>query len=73
MLGLYVVGVANLSGEGIEPKSLGVRVQFVSPCDGCPPLPFIDARGGAKKGFQVKDIVLAAETSSHTSLSVRVH
>jgi hypothetical protein len=33
-------------------------VRFVSPCDGCPPLPFIDARVRDKKGKQICAIVL---------------
>jgi hypothetical protein len=54
VLGLFVVGVTNWPGEGIEPRSLSMNVQFVNPCDGCPPLPFIDARGRGKKGKQKK-------------------
>jgi hypothetical protein len=42
--------VTNWSGEGIEPKSLSTSVWFRSLCDGCPPLPFIDARGRGQKG-----------------------
>jgi hypothetical protein len=48
-LGLFVVGVTNWLGESVTPKSLSMSIQFVSPCDGCPPLPFIDARGEGKK------------------------
>jgi hypothetical protein len=47
---LFVVGVTNWSGEGVEPKSLSMSARFVRPCDGCSPLPFIDARGKGKKG-----------------------
>jgi hypothetical protein len=54
MLGLFVVGVTNWSGEGVEPKSLSMSVRFVSPRDGCPPLPFIDARGRGKGGIREK-------------------
>jgi hypothetical protein len=50
VLRLFVVGVTNWSGEGVEPKSLSMGVRLVSPCDGCPPLPFIDVRGRHKKG-----------------------
>jgi hypothetical protein len=57
VLGLFVVGVTNWSGDGVEPKSLSMGVRFVNPCDGCPPLPFIDARGRDKKGNKRKVIV----------------
>jgi hypothetical protein len=50
VLGLFVVGVTNWSGEGVQPKSISTSVQFVNPCDSCPPLPFIDERGEGKKG-----------------------
>jgi hypothetical protein len=52
VLRLFVVGVTNWSGEGVEPKSLSTSVRFVSLCDGCPPLLFIDARGKGKKGMK---------------------
>jgi hypothetical protein len=58
VLALFVVGVTNWSGEGVEPKSLSMSVQFVSLCDGCPPLPFIDARGRGKKGNKRRVTVL---------------
>jgi hypothetical protein len=58
VLGLFVVGVTNWSGEGVKPKSLSMGVRFVSPCDGCPPLPFIDARERGKSGNKRKVIVL---------------
>jgi hypothetical protein len=48
-----------------------MSVRFVSPCVGCPPLPFIDARGGVIKGNKVNVTVLAVGTSSRVSLSVR--
>jgi hypothetical protein len=70
---LFVVGVTNWSGEGVEPKSLSMSVQFVSPCDDCPPFPFIDARGKGKKRNKRKDTVSAARMSSRASLSVRAH
>jgi hypothetical protein len=54
MLGLFVVGVTNWSVEGVEPKSLSMGVQFINPCDGCPPLPFIDTRGRAKSEIKEK-------------------
>jgi hypothetical protein len=50
VLGLFVVGVTNWSGERVQPKSLSASVRFVSHCDGCPPLSFIDAREKGKKG-----------------------
>jgi hypothetical protein len=53
-----VVGVTNWSGVGVEPKSLSMSVRVVSPCDGCPPLPFIDARGEGNKGNKRKVTVL---------------
>jgi hypothetical protein len=58
VLRLFIVGVTNWSGEGVEPKSLSMSVRFVSPCDGCPPLPLIDAREKGKKGNKRKVIVL---------------
>jgi hypothetical protein len=46
VLGLFVVGITNWSGEGVGPKSLGCLICMMSnPCNGCPSLPFIDARG----------------------------
>jgi hypothetical protein len=57
VLGLFVVGVTNWSGEGVEPKSLSMSIRFVSPCDGFPPLPFIDAREKGRKGNKRKVIV----------------
>jgi hypothetical protein len=53
-----VVGVTNWSGEGVGPKSLSTSVRFVDLCDGFPPLPFIDARGRAKKGNKRRVTVL---------------
>jgi hypothetical protein len=73
VLGLFVVGVTNWSGEGVEPKSLSMSVRFVSPCDGCPPLHFIDARGKGKKGNKRRATVSAAGMSSRASLSIRTH
>jgi hypothetical protein len=51
VLGVFVVGVINWSGEGVGPKSLKNECSICrmsNPCNGCPPLPFIDARGGAQ-------------------------
>jgi hypothetical protein len=56
-----------------SPSPWNVSAQFVSPCGGCPPLPFIDARGKEKKGNKVNVIVLVAGMSSRVPLSVRVH
>jgi hypothetical protein len=51
VLGLFVVGVTNWSGEGVRPRSLRrVFGSSANPCDGCPPLPFIDVRGGTIRG-----------------------
>jgi hypothetical protein len=54
VLGLFVVGVTNWSGEGVEPKSISMSVLFINPCDGCPPLPFINAREKGRKGNKRK-------------------
>jgi hypothetical protein len=50
-----------------------MSVRFVSLCDGCPPLPFIDARGKGKKGNKRNVTVLAAGTFPQAPLSVRAH
>jgi hypothetical protein len=49
-LGLLIVGVTSWSGEGVGSKSLEVAfgLRKSNPCDRCPPLPFIVARGGAQ-------------------------
>jgi hypothetical protein len=43
-----------------------------NPCNGCPPFPFIDARGGVTRGKKIRVIVSVAEMS-RVSLSVRAH
>jgi hypothetical protein len=53
------------------PSPWSMSVRFVSLCDGCPPLPFIDARGNGKKGNKVRVTVLVDGTSSRASLSSR--
>jgi hypothetical protein len=47
--------------------------QIASPRDGCPPFPFIDARGRGKRGEERKATVSAIGMSSRASLSIRSH
>jgi hypothetical protein len=48
---------------------LVLSVQLVSPCDGCPPLPFIDARVKGKRGIQICATVLRSwEVFSHITV-----
>jgi hypothetical protein len=68
-----VVRVTNCLGEGVEPKSLSMGVRFVKPSDGCPPLPFIDAREEGKKETREKLQCLAVGMSSRALLSVWAH
>jgi hypothetical protein len=65
----------KLVREGVRPKSLriGVRFAAIQPCNGCPHLPFIDARGGATRGKKIRVTVLVTEMSSRASLSARAH
>jgi hypothetical protein len=56
VLGLFVVGVTT-GRERVLCQSPFERVfdPLANPCDGFPPLPFIDARGGAKR--EIKEML----------------
>jgi hypothetical protein len=73
VLGVFVVGVTNWSGEGLGLKSLGMVsiCRRSNPCGGCSPLPFIDARGGAQGERKYKVQCLGAGMSHRASLSTR--
>jgi hypothetical protein len=43
------------------------------PYNDCPPLSFIDARGGVTRGKKIRVVVSVTEMSSRASLSVKAH
>jgi hypothetical protein len=44
-----------------------------NPCNGCPPLPFTDARGGETMGKKIGVTVWVTKMSSRASLSINAH